>query len=67
MMPYQAHQVCEAARSRTDAERRAADVRLGEMAATVSELWRDVIRPVRALRSLRHHQGEDSWAGGSRI
>jgi hypothetical protein len=57
MMPYQAYQMCEAGRPRTAAARRDADVRLGQMAVAVSQLWRDVTRPVRALRSFQNEPG----------
>lgn len=54
MMPYQTYQTYEAARPRTAAEQRAADARLGQMAAAVSQLGREVTRSVRAVRSLLH-------------
>jgi hypothetical protein len=54
MMPYQTDQTYEAARPRAVAEQRAADARLGQMAAAVSQLGREVTRPMRALRSLLH-------------
>jgi hypothetical protein len=62
MMPYQTYQVYEAGRSRTVAERRDADLRLGQIAVAASRLWCDATRPVRALRGLLH-QSRDSWVG----
>jgi len=61
MMPYQTYQVYEAGRPRTVAERRDADLRLGQIAVAASRLWCDATRPVRALRGLLH-QSRDSWA-----
>jgi hypothetical protein len=65
MMPYQAYQAYDAARPRTVAQRREADARLGQISATMSELWSEATRPVRAVRSL-FHQGKDDWAGSER-
>ncbi|HEY4854531.1 MAG TPA: hypothetical protein VII22_27405 [Streptosporangiaceae bacterium] len=62
MMPYQTYQVYEAGRTRTVAERRNADLRLGQIAVAASRLWSDATRPVRALRGFLH-QGQGSWAG----
>jgi hypothetical protein len=53
MMPDQSYQVFQADRPKTDAERRAADTRLGETAAAAAHLTRKLSRPVRALRTLR--------------
>jgi hypothetical protein len=61
MMPYQTYQVYEAGRTRTVAERRDADMRLGQIAVAASRLWSDATRPVRALRGFLH-QGQGSWA-----
>jgi hypothetical protein len=46
MMPYHAYQVARAERPQTEAARRAADARLGEMAAAVARLTRALARPV---------------------
>jgi len=62
MMPYQTYQAYEAGRPRTIAERRDADVRLGQIAVAMSQRWSDATRPVRALRGF-FHQGRGSWAG----
>jgi len=60
MMPYHAYQVLEAERPKTAAERRAADIQLGETAAAIAQL----AGPVRALRRLfqRAHRGAGSPA-----
>jgi hypothetical protein len=49
-MPYHAYQVAQAERPQTEAVRRAADVRLGEMAAALAQLAATLRRPLRALR-----------------
>lgn len=45
MMPYHAYQVAQAERPQTEAVRRAADVRLGEMAAALAQLAAMLRRP----------------------
>ena len=50
MMPYHAYQVAQAERPQTEAVRRAADVRLGEMAAALAQLAATLRRPLRAPR-----------------
>ena len=51
MMPYQTYQVYEAGRTRTVAERRDADMRLGQIAVAASRL--DRIRPIRSSAKRR--------------
>ena len=57
MMPYSPYQLYQAERFKSDRERRQADTQLGLMAAAVSQLRKEVRRPVRALRRYRagHH------------
>jgi len=57
MMPYHAYQVLQAERTKTAAASRAADVRLGEMAAAMAHLAGELARPVRASRRLFHRMG----------
>jgi hypothetical protein len=47
------YQLYQAERIKSDAERNQADAQLGMMAAAVSQLWRQVTTPVRALRRHR--------------
>lgn len=53
MTPYSVYQLYQAERIKSDAERNQADAQLGMMAAAVSQLWRQVTTPVRALRRHR--------------
>jgi hypothetical protein len=53
MMPYSVHQLYEAERVKSSAERREADIAQGMMAAEVSRLWQDISRPLGALRRYR--------------
>jgi hypothetical protein len=57
MMLYHAYQIFQAERPKTEAERRAADQRLGEMAAAAAQLADDLARPARALRRLLRRIG----------
>jgi hypothetical protein len=50
MMPYHAYQVAQAERPQTEATRRAADARLGEMAAALARLAATLRHPLRAVR-----------------
>jgi hypothetical protein len=52
MMPYHAYQVAQAERPQTEAVRRAADVRLGEMAAALAQLAAMLRRPPLRLSDL---------------
>jgi hypothetical protein len=52
MTPYQAYQVLEAERPKTDGARRAADARLGEAAAALARLASALTHPARAVRGL---------------
>jgi putative heme degradation protein len=56
-MPYHAYQVLQVERPKTEAERRAADQRLGEMVAAAAQLADDLARPARALRRLLRRVG----------
>jgi hypothetical protein len=57
--PYSGYQLYQAERIKSDAERNQADAQLGMMAAAVSQLWRQVTTPVRALR---RHRAENHLA-----
>lgn len=48
-MPYSFHQVYDAERVRTPAERREADAQLGRAAAAVSRLGHHLCQPARAI------------------
>jgi hypothetical protein len=57
MTPYHAYQIVQAERPRTAAERRAADMRLGEMAKALAGLAGELARPARALCRLFRRTG----------
>jgi hypothetical protein len=64
-MPYSGYQLYQAERVKSDAERRQADAALGMMAAGVAQLWGQVTRPVRALRSDRAEYHRPTGRGES--
>lgn len=49
-MPYGMYQLYQAERGMSDAERRQVDVQLGMISAEMSQMWTDLIRPVRGVR-----------------
>jgi hypothetical protein len=53
MMPYQSYQFWETERSKTAAEQRAADARVGEIAAALSGPFSQVGRKLRAVADRR--------------
>ena len=52
MIPYQVHQLYEAERTKTAAEIRRADERLGELSQALSSAWRPATRTKAVLRAL---------------
>jgi hypothetical protein len=52
MMPYQVYQLYQAERTKTAAEIRRADERLGELSRALSSVWRHATRPRAVLRAL---------------
>jgi hypothetical protein len=52
-MPYQSYQLQDAARAKTPSEQRAADERLGRLAAAISRSFSQTGCKVRAVASLR--------------
>jgi len=53
MMPYQSYQLWDTARAKTTSEQRAADERLGKLAAAISGSFSQACRKVRAVAGLR--------------
>lgn len=66
MTPYQAYQVLEAERPKTDGARRAADARLGEAAAALARLASALTHPARAVRGLFRCPGTAGPTGPTR-
>jgi hypothetical protein len=64
-MPYQSYQLWDTARARTAAEQRAADERLGEIAAAVSGSFSQGRRKVRAATGLRSEPGRSARLAGA--
>lgn len=52
-MPYQSYQLWDTTRAKTTFERRAADERLGKLAAAISGSFSQARRKVRAVAGLR--------------
>lgn len=52
-MPYQGYQLWDAGRAKTAVEQRAADERLGQLAAAIAAPFSQVRRTVRAVAGLR--------------
>jgi hypothetical protein len=51
MMPYQSYRLWDTARAKTDLEQRAADERLGKLAAAISGSFSQARRKVRAAQA----------------
>jgi hypothetical protein len=60
MMPYQSYQLWDTARARTASEQRAADERLGKLAAAISGSFSQARRKVRAVAGLRSQLGRSA-------
>jgi hypothetical protein len=60
MMPYQSYQLWDTARARTASEQRAADERLGKLAAAISGSFSQARRKVRAVAGLRSELGRSA-------
>lgn len=60
MMPYQSYQLWDTARARTASEQRAADERLGKLAAAISGSFSQDRRKVRAVAALRSELGRSA-------
>jgi hypothetical protein len=52
MMPYQVYQLYQAERTKTAAENRCADEKLGELSRALSSVWQQATRPQAVLRAL---------------
>jgi hypothetical protein len=52
MMPYQVYQLYQAERTKTAAEIRRADEKLGELSRALSSAWHHATRPIVMLRAL---------------
>ena len=52
MMPYQVYQLYQIERTKTAAEIRRADEKLGELSHALSSAWHQATRPIVALRAL---------------
>jgi hypothetical protein len=59
-MPYQSYQLWDTARARTVSEQRAADERLGKLAAAISGSFSQVSQRVRAVAALRSELGRSA-------
>ncbi len=59
-MPYQSYQLWDTARAKTVSEQRAADERLGKLAAAVSRSFSQTGRKVRAVAGLRSKLGHSA-------
>jgi len=59
-MPYQSYQLWDTARARTTCEQRAADERLGKLAAAISGSFSQARRKVRAVAGLRSQLGRSA-------
>jgi hypothetical protein len=60
MMPYQSYQLWDTARAKTTSEQRAADERLGKLAAAISGSFSQARRKVRAAAGLRAELGRSA-------
>jgi hypothetical protein len=60
MMPYQSYQLQDPARAKTASEQRAADERLGKLAAAISGSFSQAGRKVRAVAALRPQPGRSA-------
>jgi hypothetical protein len=60
MMPYQSYQLWDTARAKTTSEQRAADERLGKLAATISGSFSQGRRKLRAVTRLRSQLGRSA-------
>jgi hypothetical protein len=60
MMPYQSYQLWDTARARTASEQRAADERLGKLAAAISGSFSQARRKVRAVAGQRSQLGRSA-------
>jgi hypothetical protein len=60
MMPYQSYQLWDTARAKTTSEQRAADERLGKLAAAISGSFSQARRTVRAVAGLRSEPGRSA-------
>jgi hypothetical protein len=65
MMPYQSYQLWDTARARTASEQRAADERLGKLAAAISGSFSQARRTVRAAAALRSELGRSARLAGA--
>jgi hypothetical protein len=61
MMPYQSYQLWDTARAKTASEQRAADARLGQLAAAISGSFGQARRRVRAVAGLRSEPERSAW------
>jgi hypothetical protein len=59
-MPYQSYQLWDTARARTASDRRAADERLGQLAAAISGSFSQARHRVRAVAALRSELGRSA-------
>ena len=60
MMPYQSYQLWDTARAKTTSEQRAADERLGKLAAAISGWFSQARSKVRAVAGLRSALGRSA-------
>jgi len=60
MMPYQSYQLWDTARAKTTSEQRAADERLGKLAAAISGWFSQARGKVRAAAGLRSELGRSA-------
>ena len=62
-MPYQSYQLWDTARAKTTSEQRAADERLGKLAAAISGSFSQARRKLRAVTGLRSQPGRSARLG----
>ena len=60
MMPHQSYQLWDTARAKTTSEQRAANERLGKLAAAISGSFSQARRTVRAVAGLRSEPGRSA-------
>jgi len=65
MMPYQSYQLWDTARAKTTSEQRAADERLGQLAAAISGSFSQARRKVRDVAALRSEPGRSARLAGA--
>ena len=65
MMPYQSYQLWDTARAKTTSEQRAADERLGKLAAAISGSFSQSRRKVRAVAGLRSEPRRSARLAGA--